>query len=176
MEKALSLILALILCLGLCACNSNQKPQEIELTKDNVKRYLDVRAIVYTDTTYEYLTKNFCKIDDGAWSKTFYSGFYGKAATHAVHSDYKYKDVYVTVKISGSTTAVGKGLAYQGLDSDNKKTVEYELEVCIAPNISGEGESYSTDFRLPINMVTDGRVLSDFEFEIIDVMGTVISP
>lgn len=176
MKKVISIVLLMVMVLNLCACSGNQKSQGIELTKDNVSQFLDIRAIVVTDTSYEYSTKNFCKIEDGAWSKTFYSGFYAKAATYAVYSDYKYEDVSVRVKITGSTIAVGKALAYQGLDFDSKKTVEYELEVFIAPNISGQGEGYSTAFKLPINMVTDDRVLSDFKVEIIDAKGTVISP
>lgn len=43
MRKALSLILALILCLSLCACG-DKTPQSIELTTENINQYITILA------------------------------------------------------------------------------------------------------------------------------------
>ena len=42
MRRALSLILALVMCLGLCACGG----KKVELTTDNIKEYLSIEATV----------------------------------------------------------------------------------------------------------------------------------
>lgn len=76
MKKVLSLILALILCLSLCACG-DKTPQSIELTTENINQYITILA-AYNNYREEcfYLTDivrvyhSYCDVDLQAYTVT----------------------------------------------------------------------------------------------------------
>lgn len=86
MKKALSLLLALVLCLSLCACDADSK--KIPLTKDNLETYFKVTAYIEEAIGY-YAEKDFNAV----------------AKLEAVSGNFNYENVSVTFKI----TKTGKG-------------------------------------------------------------------
>lgn len=73
MKKVLSLILALVLCLPLCACggasggtpntSAPTVPQNVELTKENIKDYLVFRTVYGEKETHKTLGINFTDVE-----------------------------------------------------------------------------------------------------------------
>ena len=99
MKKALSLILVLVMCLSLCACNtsnsgnsgnSSKKTEEIELTAYNFEKYLTV--------TFEI--KNF---DEGQLApdvELYTPTFDLVVHVEAADSDYKFTDTVLNLTLS----------------------------------------------------------------------------
>ena len=121
MKKALSLLLVLVMCLSLCACGTEKKSNEIELTPENFNKYVKVeRHRVITDIT----------------SRGTVLKAYWVLDLNGASVNYDYNDVSVTYKVS--TTWYCKG---------HTRTCEFNATA--STDISGHcyaGEDLSHDF------------------------------
>ena len=128
MKKALSLILALVLCLGLCACGNSNK---IALTQDNIETYFDIEA---------YMTRIYGYDED----------FEVVAKLEGVSENYNYENVSVTFKIcrtamcgNAHEVPYEKEITVTTNIAGDGKTLEHfnESDICNVTN-------HSTDFTL----------------------------
>lgn len=151
MKKAVSLILALVLCLGLCACTAEPKetePAGVELTLDNYDDYLEINV-----------EDDYHQIEGNRRGLSFIADVTG------VSSNYNYDNVTVKVRIHGSYQYVNL------VGAVHYWTNEYNLTIEIDTNIAGNGQKESTQCRAPSGCGIAGY--ADFQYEIIEVSGTV---
>lgn len=177
MKRTLSLILALILCIALCACNSDSKkgdettsnPDEIKLTLENYSKYLDITGRMndpsFTEGTYVgSLNGGYGIAYEGG--STFYLYKYFNCSTHVegVSQNYNYNDVKITVRYKGE---------YQTVDTHTNEWTggnEVSKEVTIECNIAGEG-SFQDKFEGNGGYML--RDMADIEWEVVEISGTL---
>ena len=109
MRKALSLILALVVCLSLCACSSggsSRKPEEVELTANNFEKYLTV--------TFEI--KNF---DEGQLApdvELYNPTFDLVVNVEASDPEYKFTDTVLKLTLSDKANATNLDLSVNQIE------------------------------------------------------------
>ena len=91
MKKILSLILALVMCLSLCACG--EKEELIELTTDNIGNYLAFSKDV-SGGSVEKAKKSIL-----GTSFTYYEGTGEYTLTASRHDNVGFKDVVVEINL-----------------------------------------------------------------------------
>ena len=180
MKKALSLILALVLCLGLCACAAEPKetePAGVELTLDNYTNYLNIDASWYRSIQDEHqYTTQFHEVVGEYATKDFVRAMCAKVEVTGASTNFNYN----SIKIVGEYQV--SGLAWMAINNSISKDVqgfEVVIPIEIMLNIAGDGSAYA-EFVLPDNLVitshgslydTDEEI--NDEFKIIEISGTV---
>ena len=169
MKRAISLILAIMMCLSLCACGG--KSDNIKLTLDNYSTYLSVDAKMYNGSIFEDAV-NVQAVNNGrgipykGGSTTFY--VYEKLSTFlevkGASTNFNYNDVSITVRFTGT---------YQTVDIntcqwDNGNEINTELTVQC--NIAGEGNAFGK-FSGNGGYMYDER--ADVKWEVVAISGTV---
>ena len=190
MKKALSLLLALVLCLSLCACGENdtQESQNTELESSVVEESSTENTnetILTLDNYSQYLNVDACMMDpfdvtkgvnvqavnngsgvpyDGGRTFYLYKYFDARLYVEGASSNFNYNDVSVTVRFTGTYQTVDINTS----EWDDGNEVNYELSVDC--NIAGEG-SVSEEFS------GNGEYMlykmSNINVEVISVSGTV---
>jgi len=185
MKKTLSLILALVLCLGLCACGNTQTmPDGVQLTTENYSDYMKIDASVGYHDFIEGDYIWFGLLGSSGYkqaSKVFSTKVGGRICTSEVAPNYNYKDVKITVKFTGTVSIVDKNSG-----TDNIASVEalpFEFQGTFGLMLSGKDkdEIVAYDLPLPDNMVAvsdSSNVPRDictiqYTWEIIEITGTV---
>lgn len=183
MKKALSLLLALVLCLSLCACGGNTgsnenttnedttngNPDEIALTLDNYSKYLSVTAFMHDPASTEGLfvgaVNNGTGISyDGGSTFYVYNHFSSNVKVEGVSTNYNYNDVSLTIRFTGT---------YKTVDINTNKWNggnEINSEATVECNIAGEGSVWE-DFSGNGGYML--RKMADVEWEVVEICGTV---
>lgn len=162
MKRALSLILALVLCLPLCACNNTG---EIELTLENYSKYLTIKANVGEPSIFDGGLRLMYDVPVEGGTRSFvYEYFILNLDVKGVSTNFNYNDISITVRFSGTyqTYTLANGKWNFGNKLDTELTTD-----C---NIAGIG-SISTEFY-----PEDGYVLkerADIEWEVVAISGTI---
>lgn len=198
MKKAISVLLALVMCLGMCACGENsggEKPNAIELTLDNYERYLDVYASAYVKTDYKVhnaAQTGFVIGKSGSSAYNFVTGnfgqyVYGNVSVRGLSQNFNYNDIVIEVEFTGRCNHCD--LAEK---KDNKlETFTWSdfqfFATCSKVDITGNGTSDgSYKFALPagrgvpvlsyasntVRYYTESDFL-EYSFRIVSVSGTV---
>jgi hypothetical protein len=166
MKKALSLLLALVLCLSLCACGSKENSNGTELTLDNYSNYLTVSARlgdsgdVYVGTANMGHGVKF----SGGWTYYLYKELFCAVDIKGVSTNFNYNNISVTVRFTGKYQTADKGTYNWTFGGDIDK------EVTVNCNIAGEGyvsEIVLTDKRYVMSDMTDVK------WEVVAISGTV---
>ena len=176
MKKAISILLVLVMCFGMCGCAGETKSNEIKLTLANYKDYLSLKY--WTGFEDEWEHRSVMKLTGGEYTKYFYSTIYGYGKAEATTTNFNFNNVKIVLRVKGSTIAMTK-LPPWGLTGD-EVTVPFDFQVTIETNIAGNGEG-EMRFTLPNNLATDnrcgtgtGRTPSAWcTIEIIEIQGTV---
>lgn len=174
MKKALSLILALVMCLSLCACDgnagSNGNPDEIALTLENYSKYLSVEAKMYEPSIFDgglnvQAVNNGNGIPyDGGSTFYVYKYFLTSLQVKGVSPNFNYNDVSITIRFKGTYKTVD--ISTSEWDAGN----EINSELTVDCNIAGEG-SASGEFSGNGGYML--RKMADVEWEVVAISGTV---
>lgn len=164
MKKALSLILALVLCLSLCACGGNNS-NRIVLTKDNIETYFKLNAGLYDNGNY------------GMGNEP--NEFHAWAKVEAVSTNFNYEDIKITFRVKRNARCCKFNL---GPDIPASQSVLYDheipcdAEITITTNIAGNGEE-----KIPLDYICQEHSQtpyflrdSDISWEIVSVSGYVV--
>ena len=160
MKKAISIMLVLAICLGMCACGADTKSNEIELTLDNYKQYLDVKRVEIDD-----ISKN-VQVGQYTAYKCYQLG--GVINIAGSTTNFNYNNVKVIVRFSG-TYGTGK-LETLSPKADEGSITNFNEVVELTLNISGNGFINS-----PLITAPNGKALVEINGsgEIIGISGTV---
>lgn len=187
MKKLLSLILALAICLPLCACG--EKSNEIELTLDNYKQYLDVSAQAQLREDYEsdnsfligYDTKNNCN----CVTSKFGQNVYGYIWVEGLSQNFNYNDIEIKVEFTGKCYHLDLNA-----DEDNNTSTlawsEYSfITECNEVDITGCGDGEGK-WELPsgrgipkfgywndVRLIYKPDDFLEYEYKVVSVSGTV---
>lgn len=177
MKKALSLILALVLCLSLCACGGTEeaKTESVALTTANISQYLKVNATVEE-----------CNFDEGEMGSGFYLGAEGDAKILIEtinNSGAKFDGVTLTceITVSGGFTC-GWEFTKDNIRSEDEHSREDNSKIItIDLSYNGEGSvtenvkwvNYKGEWENQMLLVYDELDNSDVDIEIIEVTGLV---
>jgi len=164
MKKAISLILALVLCLGLCACGENNT-NRIVLTKDNIETYFELNASLYDSGNY------------GMGNEP--NEFHAWAKAEAVSTNFNYEDIKITFRVTRNARCCKFNI---GSDIPASQMVVYDheipcnAEITVTTNIAGNGEE-----RIPLdytcqehNQIPYFLRDSNSSWEIVSVSGYVV--
>lgn len=186
MKKTFALILALVMCLSLCACGgnvgsnantttennantTNGNPDEIALTLDNYSKYLSVKAYMSDPASMDGLfvgaVNNGQGINyDGGSSLYVFNHFTSSVQVEGVSTNFNYNDISVTVRFTGT---------YKTVDINTNKWSsgnEIDSEITVECNIAGEGsvwEKFSGNGGYML------RKMAEVEWEVVAISGTV---
>lgn len=170
MKKSIAIIMALAMCISLCACGGGK--DNIKLTLDNYSTYLSVDARMYNGSLFEDAV-NVQHLNNGhgipyneRGSSTFY--VYEKLITSlevkGVSTNFNYNDVSITVRFTGT---------YQTVDIDTGEWDsgnEISTELTAKCNIAGEGSAFDK-FSGNGGYMYDER--ADVKWEVVAISGTV---
>ncbi len=156
MKKALSLLLALVMCLSLAACGDN----ETELTLENYTNYLNISAIPLF-TGKDWLMKPSGSPNSITCNS---KAEYQMTATGA-SSNYDYNNVVVTVKV----TAIYN--TFSGFEKT--ENVEVSKELTITCDIGGSGTGQVVIFEGREQSYQIEKNSLDVSWEVVSVSGTV---
>lgn len=166
MKKALSLILALVLCLSLCACdNSDANSDEVKLTLENYSKYLSIKAKVGNPDIFDGGVKLMHDVPIEGGARSFvYTYFNITLGVEGVSTNFNYNDLSITVRFSGTYKTYDD--AAREWDSGNK----LDAELTAKCNIAGEG-SASTKFYPDGGYVLQEK--ANVGWEVVAISGTV---
>ena len=182
MKKTVSLILAFVMCLSLCACSSTDKqtePTKTELTKSNIEHYLaftsnvDCKVETETGSIYGFYYKN-------------YSGSATANIKVVNQSGAKFENVTITLKLYNVTfNANSEGIIcgweftsgnhFEGSTLAN--AINYKTITITLPydgNWSGTETLELALYTQWSDMITSPSKLSRLSYEIVKVTGNVI--
>lgn len=178
MKKALSLILALVLCLSLCACGET-KSNEIELTLDNYADYLRIRVYVNGGRDLPADNVSFYDMNGKLCSASEVSSYFTIGCNvEGVSSNFTYSDIVIEVKATGKYIACNRDKKghFGELESSIANAFFTHSVVCDL-DVSGTGKGSGTEkYIIPDNLVMPEMLYAhskEFECEIISVSGTV---
>lgn len=175
MKRALSLFLALTLCLPLCFSLSACGDKNIKLTLDNYKDYFEISTYVVPGKD---VPANSFVFDDmngkGCYAEHLSTYLAVGASVNGVSDKFTYSDIVVTVRVTGKFLMCT-------LDSNPRKysvpAVDFTLKVNCDLNVSGKGSGVSTEkYELPKNWVYPGMLFAtttEFTYEIVSVSGSI---
>ena len=160
MKKAISLLLALVLCLSLCACSKenaeSSKSNEVILTLDNYKTYLnlDIHSFAPGDSdAYGFPGAPHCR-----------SEYTGAISCTGASTNYDYNNIEITVKFTGTADVY-----------ENSKKIEYTIDKTetISCDIGGKGGSFVELFvgKLATRMIDEDSVKCSWE--VVSISGSV---
>ena len=175
MKKALSLILALVMCLSLCACGEEEKePTTTLLSTDNVKDYLSFQATVTE-----------CEVNEE--EGFLYNDYDGTAKVRLSvvnQGDAKFESVRLTLKLSTKVSCITGPVPYGWeFRVGNKQTgtephtdVNYKTVEIVLPNDGNWEETFDLKLALYGDQYRFApSKLNDCSIEVVSVVGTVIS-
>ena len=183
MKRALSLILALALCLPMCACGSNgtelTSDDSIELTLDNYADFLEIRAYVSPGEDISANNDSFYDMNGkrcGASSISSYMTIVAYA--EGVSSNFIYSDIVIEVR------ATGKHILCDPNNVDGYRTMlsevvnaDFTRSITCDLNVAGKGEGESSEkYAFSQNMVMPDMMFADcykFTCEIISISGKI---
>ena len=166
MKKALSLMLALVMCLSLCACgNSGGSSDEVTLTMENYSKYLSIDAAVFTPSSSDAAVNlpNPAKFGDVITS-TVYKYFNLRLNVEGVSTNFNYHDVSVTVRFFGKYQIYNR--TAESYSIGNTLLAELTAEC----NIAGDGSSL-TEFYPDHGFVFERQ--PNVDWEIVAVSGSI---
>ena len=197
MKKVISLLLALVMSLCMCACGENaggEKSDAIELTLENYEQYLDVYANAYVKSDYEVhnAAQSGFVIGRSSGGYDFVTGdfgqnVYGFVSVEGLSQNFNYSNIKVEVKFTGEFNHCDLASS----DDDKPGTLmwsPYQFNAtCSKVDITGKGSNDGNDkFTLPagrgipvLNYANgvvryyEERDFLKFSFEIVSVSGTV---
>lgn len=160
MKRAISLVLTLVLCFGLCACGENGT----QLTLDNYTDYMKVSGRVYYSDVFEGEAIWFGKVNPSSGYKrvlsTFATSLGSLIQTKDVATNFNYENVKITMKFTGTVSIVDK-------DSGTKEVAKtrkfaFEFEETFGLTIAGKEKDERGEYKLPLpdNMVA---IYDDFK-------------
>ena len=162
MKKIISLLLALVLCLGLCACSSSSN--EIELTPDNASKYLNIYVSIVKDHSKEVEHDSEIGWLGNCWDV--------QCVTKGASSNFNYNDIYIKAKITITYTRYkDAGYIYNHFDEYDTQTVTRYVE--ITPDIAGNGLVNLAPLDLGDYYATNENGKMQKTVEIIEISGTV---
>lgn len=181
MKRAISLILALVLCLGLSGC----KDSGIELTLDNYDDYLSISAGIACTNKVEGQYVWYGAYSNGnRFVETYlYSSLYGFFESRNLAPNFSYSDVKVTVRYSGTAFII----PIDSTDISRGKQMPFTFEKTYELTAGGEEKDYEkVIYDLPQNYMVgrhdddDDPIPSErFAFEgkgeVIKISGTAFS-
>ena len=155
MKKALSLILALVMCLSLCACGGNKT----ELTLENCATYLKI------GTTTLFTGKDWLMKPSGASNSIqCNSKAECKVSVSVASPNYDFINTVITIKVSGTYDT------FRGFEK--AEDVAFSEEITITCDIGGSGtgnvvvfEGIDTEYQIIENSL-------EYEYEVISISGT----
>lgn len=189
MKKVISLILALVLCLSLCACGTPGNPTEVPettvpettipettaakgtpLTLDNYDSYLTIKVSAYSKEDGDHVRFSVQQYNfgygmkiPGGYTWYLYPLLGVNANIKGASSNFNYYDVEVKVKVS---VTYESGDPYTG---DWKAPETFEKVFTIKCNIGGEGSNGET--------IDLGKYLHDdmleYKWEVVEITGYV---
>lgn len=156
MKKLLALLMVVVLCVSLCACNNGT-----ELTTDNYTTYLNIN-ITTLFTGEEWLMK------PSESSDTIFCNSKAecKVDVSAASDNYDFEDTVITVKVSGTYDTLE--------DWDKTEDVAFCEEITITCNIGGNGSGNVVAFE---GIDTEYQIIEDsieYEYEVISISGTAV--
>ena len=164
MKKALSLFLALVLCLSLCACGTKeeQKSDEIVLTAENLETYIKVeQQYIQPVDTMSYMDASELTIG---------------VEINGTSTNFNYNDVSVTYKVSDTWECYGISVN-EGLATPCGREQYAEFTITVKADISGYGVARDTypasEFACEDHNDAVNGLGSDYSWEIISVTGTL---
>ena len=153
MKKFISMLLAVILCLSMCACGASSSPaapKEIELTKDNIGDYITISGEYkngdYHSTILYYVST--ADLDFKAYS--------------TVAGSFSNVEITVRADLSEKTGAIGE--KWHMADSEDKSKVEFTFKM------PANGD-YSTSYGIECDRAT-WKLSGSAKLEIVSVSGT----
>lgn len=180
MKRAISLILALVLCLGLCACGD----KNIELTIDNYDDYLTISANVFSAEYTSvpnghrfYLRDERFIIPQGVTDT-----FTVVVEIEGVSPNFQYSDITLDVSINGHYYSCAKSESMKYGTIVDKHAFAQNFSIKCDINVAGDGKGEAVfhipnDEVVPINnLLIDTEVVSPYEFsvEICGITGSII--
>ena len=183
MKKAISILLVLVMCFGLCACSETES-DGIKLTLDNYDDYLEFYAGVH-GTQKKETDKDYWL---GAYSSgykfvhdDFYTAYYGSVGTEVVAPNFNFYNVTVKVRFTGKVLTI-----LENSDHMSPTTVYHDIdfEDTFELNVGGTVKHKNAKIvNLPTNMLIlsqlsdkyNGKYNIDINWEIVEISGTVKS-
>ena len=182
MKRAISLILVLVICIGLCSTLSGCGKK---LTLDNYTDYMEVYGGLTYGEVFEGDEIWFGKRNPSSGDKQILNDFFtslrGYVSTDNVAPNFNYENVKITVKYTGTVFIVDKnsGTANEATATEYPFEFQGTFSLTLAGDPKDDGTPF--DLQLPENMVAicDSHYLhgQDFqikyEAEIISISGAV---
>ena len=179
MKKAVSIILALVMCLSMCACAGGTKTKEIELTLDNYDDYLKIWP--YISLPHDIARSNtryFDAMDGTGCIVMDYSSYICiGVSVKGISDNFSYSDITLEVKATGRYIAVDQNQAYNSCHTTVYQNQTFSQYIECKLDIAGDGTGISTGkVRVPGGLVIpyhSAHPSTDFTFEIVKISGTV---
>lgn len=190
MKRAISLILASVMCLSLCACggkvtggegvgNSN----EIELTLENYEQYIDVSASAITKLDYEGRADIVIGFDRTTGYDVVNSGYsqniYGYVKIKGLSQNFNYHNIKVEVEFKGKCLTCESTLRKDDDVEASKKWQTYSFTAaCSKVDITGCGKEETvypigSNRGIPYSYSSLDDDFLEYEYTVIRVSGSV---
>ena len=157
MKKLIALLLALVMCLSLCACGG--KSNEVELTSENYATYLNISS------SHSHTGTATIMMIDGGKSPVCYPEASGVIKVVGVSSNYDYNNLVIKVKATATYDT------YTG-SIDSKRTGTSTDEVTISCDIAGNGSESFTIFNDTSCKVDVYSI--NIDWEVVSISGTAV--
>lgn len=180
MKRALSLILALVLCLPLCACGN----KDIELNSENYADYLTITTRVggFNGTKVPEGHRFYLRDERGIIPDGVTDTFKVVVEIEGVSPNFQYSDITLDVKIDGYYYSCAKSKAMEYGIIVDRHTYTNNLSVKCDLNIAGNGTGEAV-FYIPNdevvprnNLLLGSDVVSPYSFsvEICGITGSIV--
>ena len=156
MKKALSLILALVMCLSLCACGGSSK---VTLDLNNYQQYISVSP-TNSEITKGVTVGQYPNISRNTALRL-------SVVAEGVSTNFNYNDVIIKVRFYSSYGTTDLVSYSKAADAGTKQNFDIVLE--LSPNIAGSGDVVEL-INAPSNKAL---VEIDCKYQIISISGTV---
>lgn len=168
MKRALTLFLALLMVLSLCACGGDSG--KIELTLDNYETYLKVNTYMLEEGTWLQLSyENGIALPDGSVQVAVYPQAGCELTINGASENFNYNDVKVVAHVTGRWEYRKLfGVVPPGGEPGNQ---EVDLTLEAIGNITGQGRDRKT-FKFPADCYSC-RQLAGCNIEIVEVSGAL---
>ena len=157
MKKVISMLLALVMCLSLCACG---KSNDVELTLENYSTYLNVSSILLF-TGEDWLLKP----ADSANSISCNSQAETKITVTGASTNYDYNNVVITFKVTATYNT------FSGFEKTEDVVSTEELTVSC--DIGGGGTGRVVVFKGRDKSYQIEENTAKIEWEVVSISGTV---
>lgn len=178
MKKAVSFILAIILCLSMCACSA--KSNEIELTLDNYDDYLKINIALNHPNDVKPKCKKFIGANGSIYTDGSFSSYLAlDVRVEGVSSNFLYSDIVIVVRANGKHLVCDTSSGLNGFSAydTNWHAVTFTHTVKCNLDIAGSGKgideekfSVSNNIAFPTAVAAGGYM---FDYEIVSIQGKV---